>query len=196
MFVQVLAAAGEGTIEPGEGIVWTGNEPESGIYECRRFTGAEAGNREHAVILVQATETSAGNAEALVFPVPRKFAAAATAGQRLANTATGLRPATAGEAVTAIALQAAMTGDIKIAAQLPAVLPRWKKWTGRTGTGLEETIAHGLGGLPDRVFLFLQTLPLGFTAPIDLTEGTHTTTDLKITVTAGVTYAIYADRFA
>lgn len=194
MQVQVQSAPGTGTLNEGEAVVWTGQEPISGVYEVTRIS--VAGSRPHAVILTTVTEASPGFAEALVFPVRRLYGVAANSGQRLSETATGLRPAVAGDAVSAICLQDALGGEVKLVAQLPATLPRVQRWTGRTGSGIEETIPHSLAGLPDRVFVLLELLPLGFIAPAALTQGTHTTSDLKITVSAGVGYGIYADRFA
>lgn len=187
--IQVLSAAG--TLNPGDAAVWTGAQPDDGIFEARAI--ATDGERAHCFLLGTATPTAPAFAMALLSPVLRKFAAGATAGQRLAETPTGLRPFQPGEAVTAIALETAMAGDSKLVAQLPASLPRWQRWTGRAGTGLPETIAHNLGGVPDRVFILVEgETGLTWTA----LQGSHTATDLIVTVSIGVTYGIFADRLA
>lgn len=58
----------------------------------------------------------------------------------------------------------------------------------RTGTGAEESIAHGFGVVPRHVFVSLTTGTTGAT----ITEGTHDATNLKVTVTNGAGYRIMA----
>ena len=65
-----------------------------------------------------------------------------------------------------------------------------------TGTGAEQTIAHGLGRVPDLVFAIGQAGNNGSgaagTQTATILYGTHTATDLKVTVTSGSTYLIIA----
>lgn len=61
----------------------------------------------------------------------------------------------------------------------------------RAATGALENIAHGLGATPSRVIVALVTGPATYAAPT-ITEGAHDATNLKVTVTAGWSYRIYA----
>lgn len=193
MLIAIIAAAGEADFEPGEAGKWTGSEPTPGIFEVRRFTAAERGSRPHFVVTIGASTTSIGSAEALVTPIARKFAAAATAGQELSEDVTGLRPVGTGEAVSALALVSAMAGETKLVAQLPAVLPRIQRIAGVMGTGAAQNIAHALGSIPGRVFWFPRTIPAG---GMTVDEGAHTATDVVLTITTGAIVDVYVDRFA
>lgn len=62
----------------------------------------------------------------------------------------------------------------------------------RTGTGSQETIAHGLGSAPSHVFAVLTEFLSS--ANVDVTEGAHTATNILITVTTGVKYKLLAYR--
>ncbi len=57
----------------------------------------------------------------------------------------------------------------------------------RTGTGSEESIAHGLTGIPNDVWCNLDD-----TSSKVYTMGTHTGSVLKITVSNGATYRVHA----
>jgi hypothetical protein len=59
--------------------------------------------------------------------------------------------------------------------------------TTQTGTGSEQSIAHGLGAIPDYVLIDLDS-----TSSKTYIKGTHTTTHVKVTVTNGATYKVYA----
>lgn len=192
MQIAIIAAAGEPDFEAGEAGKWTGSEPTPGIFEVRRFTAAERGTRPHFVVTVGASTSSIGTAEALVTPIARKFAAAATAGQELSEDVTGLRPVSTGEAVSALALVNAMAGETKLVAQLPAVLPRMQRIAGVMGTGVSQPIAHALGAIPSRVFWFPRTIPAG---GMTVDPGAHTATDAVLTITAGAIIDLYVDRF-
>lgn len=61
--------------------------------------------------------------------------------------------------------------------------------TEQTGTGAEQSIAHGLGVTPRAVLVALT----GHGAvTVDIAEGTHDATNVKVTVTNGVTYKVVA----
>lgn len=60
--------------------------------------------------------------------------------------------------------------------------------TEQTGTGAEQSIAHGLGATPGLVWVTITEAAAAF----DSGEGTHDATNLKVTVTSGVKYRIFA----
>ncbi len=60
----------------------------------------------------------------------------------------------------------------------------------RTGTGSQETIAHGLGVAPTMVLVSVYDTTE--TSTYTITEGTHTTTNLLVTVTADIQYKVVA----
>jgi hypothetical protein len=57
-----------------------------------------------------------------------------------------------------------------------------------TGTGSAQNIAHGLGVVPTNVF----TSFTGSTASQAVSEGTHTTTNIVVTVTSAATFKVLA----
>lgn len=59
--------------------------------------------------------------------------------------------------------------------------------TSQTGNGAEQSIAHGLGAIPDYVIVLMDDINSKV-----YTLGTHTTTAVKITVTNGATYKVVA----
>ncbi|MEM3580838.1 hypothetical protein [Thermofilum sp.] len=61
----------------------------------------------------------------------------------------------------------------------------------RTGTGSAETIAHGLGTVPTTVIFFLTGGPSTYSQP-SITEGSHTSTNLSVTVASGWKYRALA----
>jgi hypothetical protein len=58
----------------------------------------------------------------------------------------------------------------------------------QTGTGSAQNIAHGLGVVPANVFVSFT----GSTASQAVTEGTHTSTNIVVTVTSGATFKVWA----
>jgi hypothetical protein len=59
---------------------------------------------------------------------------------------------------------------------------------GKTGTGSSQSIPHGMGVVPSFV-----SCPLtGSTASQAVTYGTHTTTNIVVTVTTGATFDVIA----
>ena len=60
--------------------------------------------------------------------------------------------------------------------------------TVQTGTGSSQSIAHGLGVTPTNVFVTFT----GTTAAQAVTEGTHTSTNVVVTVTSGATFKVLA----
>jgi hypothetical protein len=60
-----------------------------------------------------------------------------------------------------------------------------------TGTGSEQTIAHGLGATPNRVKVW----PTADSSGTVIAFGTHTDTNILLTVTAGKDYMWEAEVF-
>jgi hypothetical protein len=60
--------------------------------------------------------------------------------------------------------------------------------TVKTGTGSAQNVAHGLGVVPTAVFVSFT----GSTSSQAVTEGTHTTTNVVVTVTSGATFKVLA----
>lgn len=58
----------------------------------------------------------------------------------------------------------------------------------QTGTGSSQSIAHGLGATPAHVLVAFT----GTTASQAVTEGTHTGTNVVVTVTTGATFKVIA----
>lgn len=62
--------------------------------------------------------------------------------------------------------------------------------TEQTGTGSEQSIAHGLGTTPSLVWITLTEFSAS--DDVDITEGTHDGTNIKFNVTNTVKYRVYA----
>lgn len=61
----------------------------------------------------------------------------------------------------------------------------------QTGSGSEQSIAHGLGSVPTLVLLSIYDTN-GVALPHAMSEGTHDATNLKVTVTNNVKYKVVA----
>jgi hypothetical protein len=59
---------------------------------------------------------------------------------------------------------------------------------GKTGTGSPQSIAHGLGAIPS----FVTITFTGTTAAQAVTYGTHTNTNIVLTVTSAATFDVIA----
>lgn len=63
----------------------------------------------------------------------------------------------------------------------------------QTGTGAEQSIAHGLGVVPSKVLIGLTEFTVGGDGgSVDVAEGTHTTTNILVTVTTGAKFKVMA----
>jgi hypothetical protein len=60
--------------------------------------------------------------------------------------------------------------------------------TVQTGTGSSQSIAHGLGVTPSAVFVSFT----GSTSSQAVTEGSHTSTNVVVTVTSAATFKVIA----
>jgi hypothetical protein len=66
----------------------------------------------------------------------------------------------------------------------------------QTGTAGVQNIAHGLGVVPDLVFVITEDVSAGTAGAATVTYGVHTSTNAVITMTTGKTYRVVAVRFA
>lgn len=62
----------------------------------------------------------------------------------------------------------------------------------QTGTGSAQNIAHGLGRTPTLVIVYPTDTAPATTGAYTLTEGTHTSTNVVVTVTSGKKYRVVA----
>ena len=63
--------------------------------------------------------------------------------------------------------------------------------TEQTADGSAQSIAHGLGAVPS-IVLITVTNNAGIDTQWDVAEGSHTSTNVVVTVTTGVTYKVFA----
>ncbi|MCH9838749.1 hypothetical protein K0U83_24000 [bacterium] len=66
----------------------------------------------------------------------------------------------------------------------------------QTGTGSAQNIAHGLGVVPDLVFVITEDVSPATTGAVTVVYGTHTSTNAIITVNSNKTYRVVALTFA
>jgi hypothetical protein len=66
------------------------------------------------------------------------------------------------------------------------------KSTEQTGTGSAQNIAHGLGASPALVIVYPTDTNVSTTGDYVVTEGSHTTTNVVVTVTNGKKYRVVA----
>ena len=61
----------------------------------------------------------------------------------------------------------------------------------QTGNGSAQNVAHGLGKIPEKVLVMLTGGPASWAA-CSIVEGTHTDTNVVVTVTANFKYRVQA----
>jgi hypothetical protein len=66
----------------------------------------------------------------------------------------------------------------------------------QTGTGAAQNIAHGLGVVPDLVFVITEDVSPATTGAVTVTYGAHTSTNAIVTVNVNKTFRVVALRFA
>lgn len=113
-------------------------------------------------------------------------------GDALATAGDNFRISTAGVATAAGfvgPLTGAVTGNVTGSATSLAAAGRFCS-TEQTGTGSAQNVAHGLGVVPSAV-LVAPTEYSG-TGAFDIAEGTHTTTNVVVTVTSGLKFKVLA----
>lgn len=64
--------------------------------------------------------------------------------------------------------------------------------TEQTGTGSAQNVAHGLGVVPSVVMIAPTELAADLAAGYGCAEGTHTTTNVVVTVTTGAKFKVFA----
>ena len=62
----------------------------------------------------------------------------------------------------------------------------------QTATGEAQTIAHGLGAVPSKVLVAITGDARAAWGTITITQGTHTATNVIVTVTADIKYQVIA----
>lgn len=87
---------------------------------------------------------------------------------------------------TSLAAGSLATGSVTFAKALAYVSAE------RTATGSAETVAHGLAAVPAAVLIVPTDTSPATAGVFTVTEGTHTTTNVVVTVTSGKKYKIFA----
>jgi len=85
----------------------------------------------------------------------------------------------------------AITGNVTGSATSLAAAGRFIS-TEQTGTGSAQNVAHGLGVTPTVVLVSFTELPAALAAGADIAEGTHTSTNVVLTVTSGLKFKVLA----
>jgi hypothetical protein len=62
----------------------------------------------------------------------------------------------------------------------------------QTGTGSSQSIPHGLGVVPRLVLVLITGSPSTY-SQLTVTMGTHTSTNVVVTVTSGWKFRVYAE---
>jgi hypothetical protein len=62
----------------------------------------------------------------------------------------------------------------------------------QTGTGSAQSIPHGLGVVPSLVLVLITGSPSTY-SQLAVTMGTHTSTNVVVTVTSGWKFRVYAE---
>jgi hypothetical protein len=101
------------------------------------------------------------------------------------------RVSTAGAITAASVTATTLTGALTGAATSLAAAGRFIS-SETTGTGSAQNVAHGLGVIPSAVLVSFTELPADLAAGADIAEGTHTTTNVVLTVTSGVKFKVLA----
>ena len=70
--------------------------------------------------------------------------------------------------------------------------PRIFKSSEQTGTGSAQNVAHGLGETPAFIIVYPSDLAPATTGSFTLTEGTHTSTNVVVTVTTSKKFFVVA----
>lgn len=64
--------------------------------------------------------------------------------------------------------------------------------TEQTGTGSAQNVAHGFGTVPTAVWWSISEAGTGLSGGLDVAPGTHTTTNVVLTVTSGIKFYVHA----
>lgn len=63
----------------------------------------------------------------------------------------------------------------------------------QTGTGSSQNVAHGMGVVPTRVYVTYTDLTPATAGSVNVTYGTHTSTNVVVTVTSGKKFLVVAE---
>jgi predicted RecA/RadA family phage recombinase len=92
-----------------------------------------------------------------------------------------------------VAVAAAGSGDATGRVRLDASNePRMFVSSEQTGTGSAQNVAHGLGVAPAFVFITYTDLTPATAGSVNVTYGTHTSTNVVVTVTSGKKFLVVA----
>jgi|688.fasta_scaffold02225_37 hypothetical protein len=94
-----------------------------------------------------------------------------------------------GDSPTFVQVTAALVGNASTATKLASA--SYYAGVEQTGTGAEQIFAHALGTTPSIVWVSLSEAPnptLGF----DVAYGVHSATEIKVTVTSGIKFFVFA----
>lgn len=97
----------------------------------------------------------------------------------------------------AAALQAATVGNVRLNGTPPAAGLNFAALnqfvsTEQTGTGSAQNVAHGLGVVPAAVLIVPTDTAPATTGAYTAVEGSHTSTNVVVTVTSGKKYKVWA----
>jgi len=102
-------------------------------------------------------------------------------------------PTASGNKLVGVGSKAAASGDATGRVRLNGtMLPQVFVSTEQTGTGSSQSIAHGLGVTPSKVFVSPTDTAPATVGVYTATEGTHTATNVLVTVTSGKKYKVIA----
>lgn len=100
----------------------------------------------------------------------------------------------AGNCEIGVCCTAALSGDATVCVRLHGAALRLAFVSAeQTGTGSAQNVAHGLGFVPSRVFVTYTDLTPATTGSVNVTYGTHTTTNVVVTVTASKKFLVVAE---
>lgn len=93
-----------------------------------------------------------------------------------------------------VCLVAALSGDTTVTVKLNEGLVTQKFISSeQTGTGSSQNVAHGLGVVPTRVLVTYTDLTPATAGSVNVTYGSHTSTNVVVTVTSGKKFLVFAE---
>lgn len=109
------------------------------------------------------------------------------------NTNKAITSTAAGNLQVGRAEAAALTGGATVRVKLNGytMMPIFIS-AEQTGTGSAQNVAHGLGAIPSQVFIAPTDLTPATVGSYSAVEGTHTTTNVVVTVTANKKFKVLA----
>lgn len=109
------------------------------------------------------------------------------------NTNKVVTSTAAGNRRIGVATGAALTGGATVNTKLIGTpVPRFFVSAEQTGTGSAQNVAHGMGVIPSAVFIAPTDLTPSTVGSYAVVEGTHTTTNVVVTVTASKKFKVLA----